>query len=89
MIFHNLEQALIAEGVVVKEILPGEYYDDNLHHALEERSTKKYDPGQIIEAYGKAYLLHDRLLRPANVIVAKRHETKDLEKDQEETKKEG
>ena len=45
-------------------------FDPNFHQALSEIESEK-DPGTVIEEIQKAYMLHDRLLRPSLVNVAK------------------
>ncbi len=70
MILANLKNALNLEGV--KEILvkKDDEFDGNLHHAFEEIETDKVSPGKILEIKQKGYKIHDRLLRPATVVVA-------------------
>jgi len=45
-------------------------FDPNFHQALSEIESGK-DPGTVIEEIQKGYVLHDRLLRPSLVNVAK------------------
>lgn len=45
-------------------------FDPNFHQALSEIESEK-DPGTVIEEIQKGYMLHDRLLRPSLVNVAK------------------
>jgi len=55
----------------VKEIEPvGQKFDPNFHQAI---STVEADaePNTVVQVLQKGYLLHDRVLRPALVIVAK------------------
>ena len=49
----------------------GERFDHNLHQAIFEVEHGDRPPGTIIEVLQPGYLLHDRLLRPAMVGVAK------------------
>jgi len=49
----------------------GERFDPNLHEIVEEVEKKDCQPGTVIEEIQKGYLIHDRLLRPAKVRVAK------------------
>ena len=49
----------------------GERFDHNLHQAIFEVEHDDRPPGTIIEVLQPGYLLHDRLLRPAMVGVAK------------------
>jgi len=45
-------------------------FDPNFHQALSEIDSEK-EPGTVVEEVQKGYLLHDRLLRPSLVNVAK------------------
>ena len=45
-------------------------FDPNFHQALSEIVSEK-EPGTVVEEVQKGYMLHDRLLRPSLVNVAK------------------
>jgi molecular chaperone GrpE len=49
----------------------GERFDHNLHQAIFEAERPGKPGGTIIEVLQPGYVLHDRLLRPAMVGVAK------------------
>lgn len=49
----------------------GERFDHNLHQAIFEVERGDRPSGTIVEVLQPGYLLHDRLLRPAMVGVAK------------------
>jgi len=49
----------------------GERFDHNLHQAIFEAERPGKPSGMIIEVLQPGYVLHDRLLRPAMVGVAK------------------
>jgi molecular chaperone GrpE len=49
----------------------GERFDPARHEAVMERATGDYPPGHVISELEKGYLLNDRLVRPAKVVVAK------------------
>ena len=49
----------------------GAPFDPNLHQAMGQLETAEQPPGTVVSEYQKGYLLHDRLLRPALVVVAK------------------
>ena len=57
----------------VSEIAPesGDKLDPNLHQAMSMIESEEVDPGQIISVIQAGFSLHDRLLRPALVVVAK------------------
>ena len=49
----------------------GERFDHNFHQAIFEAENTGEPPGTIVEVLQPGYVLHDRLLRPAMVGVAK------------------
>jgi len=55
----------------------GKFFDPLLHEAVTYEETDHYEDGQIIEEVQKGYKLHDRVLRPALVRVAKKKEKKE------------
>ncbi|HYZ39249.1 MAG TPA: nucleotide exchange factor GrpE [Stellaceae bacterium] len=56
----------------IKRIDPkGERFDHNLHQAIFEAERPDEPSGTIVEVLQPGYLLHERLLRPAMVGVAK------------------
>ena len=66
------EVTKIMEKHGVKIISPeGEKFDYNLHQAMFEVPTKEAEPGTVVTVAQSGYVLHDRLIRPAMVGVAK------------------
>ena len=66
------EVTKIMEKHGVKVISPeGEKFDYNLHQAMFEVPTDEAEPGTIMAVAQDGYVLHDRLIRPAMVGVAK------------------
>jgi len=56
----------------IKRIDPlGQPFDHNFHQALFEVTTAEQPPGTIVQVLAPGYVIHDRLLRPAMVGVAK------------------
>jgi molecular chaperone GrpE len=49
----------------------GKVFDANQHQAMAQLETAEQPPGTVVSEYQKGYMLHDRLLRPALVVVAK------------------
>lgn len=49
-----------------------EKFDHNFHQAMVEIPSEEHDPGIIVEVMQSGYVIHDRLLRPAMVGVAKK-----------------
>ena len=57
----------------IEEVNPelGDKLDPEQHQAMTTEETTEFDPNRICRVIQKGYLLHNRLLRPAMVIVAK------------------
>ncbi len=64
-------QDLLAEhGVKAVPCERGQVFDPNLHEALGQTPEADLAPGTISQAVAAGYMLNDRLLRPAKVMVA-------------------
>lgn len=48
-----------------------EIFNPDLHHAISMTETDEVEPNMVVSVMQKGYLLNDRLLRPAMVVVAK------------------
>jgi len=65
-----LQAALEKFGI--KELNPkGEKFNPQLHQAMLTQESAEVEPNTVLTVCQKAYLLHDRLIRPAMVIVSK------------------
>ncbi|MSQ47398.1 MAG: nucleotide exchange factor GrpE [Deltaproteobacteria bacterium] len=49
----------------------GQLFDPAKHEAMAQVENTEVAPNTVVDEYAPAYLLHDRLLRPALVVVAK------------------
>ena len=49
----------------------GETFDPNLHQAMSMQESSEHEPNTVIAVMQKGYILNDRLLRPAMVMVSK------------------
>jgi molecular chaperone GrpE len=49
----------------------GELFDPRVHEAVAYEEHPVYDEGQIASVYRVGYRLHERVLRPAQVVVAR------------------
>ena len=49
----------------------GDVFDPNLHQAMGQVESAEQAPNTVVTEFQKGYLLHDRLLRPSLVMVAK------------------
>ncbi len=60
------------EKAGVEEINPvGEKFDPEFHQAMTMEETSAQEPGTVVRVMQKGYVLNQRLIRPAMVIVAK------------------
>jgi molecular chaperone GrpE len=48
----------------------GEKFNPDLHQAMAMQPTADMEPNTVVKVFQKGYLLHDRLLRPAMVVIA-------------------
>ena len=61
-----------SEKFGLQEVNPeGQSFDPGYHQAMSMQEAAGVEPGTVVTVVQKGYLLHDRLLRPAMVIVAK------------------
>jgi molecular chaperone GrpE len=49
---------------------PGTPFDPNVHQAVSQMPTNDYEPGAVAQVLQHGFLLHDRVIRPASVMVA-------------------
>ncbi len=62
----------VLEKFAIEEVNPiGETFDPNLHQAMTMQESNEHEPNTVVSVMQKGYILNDRLLRPAMVIVAK------------------
>lgn len=50
----------------------GEPFDPNLHEALTNEASNEVPPGHVLRTFKKGYRLHEKLMRPAQVVVSKK-----------------
>ena len=48
-----------------------EPFDPTKHEAVMQTEETEQPPGNVVQVLEDGYMLHDRLLRPARVVVAK------------------
>ncbi|HCU87386.1 MAG TPA: nucleotide exchange factor GrpE [Verrucomicrobiales bacterium] len=70
MIYDQLLGILRDSGVETIDAT-GEDFDPNLHEAISQQETTEAEPGTVVEQVQRGYRLHERLVRPARVVVAK------------------
>jgi molecular chaperone GrpE len=79
MIYNQMVQALEAEGV--KEIVPelNKKFDPSVMQAVDVEDGEEDD--LVLKVMNKGYMLKDRLVRPAMVVVSKKPQ---IEEEKEE-----
>jgi molecular chaperone GrpE len=70
LIHAKLHDMLRKQGVRPMDVL-GSDFDPNIHMAVMHEESPEHREGEVIGELQKGYMLHDRLLRPAMVKVAK------------------
>ena len=66
----------------------GELFDPSMHQAVAHVESDTAKPNTVVEEFQKGFFLHERILRPAMVTVAKEQSTQDpqLTRDQDSEK---
>jgi molecular chaperone GrpE len=70
MVQKQLQDFLAGAGVETIEA-EGKHFDPNLHEAIAQEEHPELEEGTVVRQVRRGYKLRDRLIRPANVIVAK------------------
>jgi molecular chaperone GrpE len=70
LIHGKLHDLLRKQGITAMDVL-GADFDPNVHMAVMHEESPEHREGEVIGELQKGYMLHDRLLRPAMVKVAK------------------
>lgn len=52
----------------------GVAFDPNFHEALSSEATEKFEAGHISRVFKKPYKFHEKIIRPGQVVVAKKAE---------------
>ncbi|MBQ8961423.1 MAG: nucleotide exchange factor GrpE [Ruminococcus sp.] len=69
MIFGQLQEFLTKMNVTEIEALGAEF-DPNIHNAIQQAESEEYASGHVCQVFQKGYMLGDKLIRPAMVVVA-------------------
>lgn len=59
-------------GIKAAASAKGQQFDPHLHEAVAQQESAESEEGVVLEEYQKGYTLHERLVRPARVVVAKK-----------------
>jgi len=86
MVLKGFFDVLTRHGVVQVSAV-GQPFDPVKHEAMAQMESDKQLPNTVMEEHHKGYLLHDRLLRPALVSIAKAPDTKEKKNGGDEVEK--
>ena len=70
MIYQQLKNALKEAGLQEVDAT-NQKFDPTVHEALSQAESSEVPEGHVLQQLRKGYKLHDRLVRPASVVVAK------------------
>jgi molecular chaperone GrpE len=70
-LLRHIEQLFERESITYIDCV-GKTFDHNCHHAISTVEKENCKDGEIIDEVKKGYLIGDKLLRPSQVIVAKK-----------------
>lgn len=65
-------RTLLTKFGVTELTKPGDMFDPNIHEALTSEPTNEFETGSVSRVLRKAYKLHDKMIRPAQVVVAQK-----------------
>ena len=71
MVQGQLNEFFTSQGVKPVEVDTGGDFDPNFHEAVSQESSEEVEAGKVLRVVRRGYFIGERLLRPANVIVAK------------------
>jgi molecular chaperone GrpE len=71
LIRRKLQGILDAEQVKPIELKPGDLFDPMIHQAVLYQAVEGFGEGQVVAEIETGYILGERVLRPAMVVVAK------------------
>ena len=63
----------------------GKPFDPNFHEAVSQEESADHEPNTVLNELQKGYMLKERLLRPAMVIVSKRSSKQDTDSREQTT----
>lgn len=67
---HAALEMLKRHAVQRIDVGPGSAFDPNLHMAVSQQASPDHPPGTVVGVLQQGFTLHDRVLRPAAVIVS-------------------
>lgn len=74
MVQSQLFDTLRRHGITAIEA-EGKPFDPHVHQAVMQQPSKAVPPNTVVQVLEQGFLIHDRVLRPARVIVSKPQES--------------
>ncbi len=84
LVLQNIHALIASEGVVRIDPSPGDPFDPVEHEAVHHAPSAEQAPGSVLSTFRPGYRSADRVLRPAQVVVAKTPESGDNAADSPE-----
>ena len=81
LVLQNMGALVSAEGVTKFEPAPGDAFDPAEHEAVYHQPTDDQPAGCVLSTFRSGYRSQDRVLRPAQVIVARAAESPEQTND--------
>ena len=69
MVLRQFMQIMAGKGAVPFDAY-GQPFDPSIHEAMGQMPSAEHPPGTVLEVFQQGWMLRDRLVRPAMVIVA-------------------
>lgn len=70
MTHRHLNETLKRHGLEPVSVEAGTAFDPHVHEAITTLPSAEHPAGTVVKQEARGYFLHDRLLRPASVVVA-------------------
>jgi molecular chaperone GrpE len=74
LLLQNLEHFLEQENITYIDCI-GKQFDHTLHHAITTIEKDECEENTVVDEIKKGYIVNEKLLRPAHVVVAKKKDT--------------
>src|SRR5262245_41700932 len=69
LVHGQLLDALKRHGITRMEAM-GQPFDPHLHQGVMQQPSEDQPPGTVLQVFEHGFMIHDRVLRPASVVIA-------------------
>lgn len=70
LVYKQFDDILARHGIEPIDAMIGEVFDPEVHDVLAVQPSNEHPPNAVIQEVERGFRIHDRVLRPAKVIVA-------------------